>query len=286
MHLFVNNLSNVDFSYLHPERGLVGETWLASIILEGTLDEQGMVCDFGIVKKTLRQWLDETIDHCLLVAGLAPQLQRRSEQDEHIELTWLLNQSTPRKIHCHSPKEAITVIDSDTITPQSVSAWCVAQLRTLLPDTLGRIQLSFMPEAILHNYYHYSHGLKKHKGNCQRNAHGHRSTIEIYQNNERNHALEQHWCELWQDIYIGSNDDLVANIGSLDSDYYTFAYQSQQGKFQLVLPKHQCYLIETDSTVEFIAQHIVQRLKAEQPEHHFRVRAFEGIDKGAIALSD
>ena len=51
MHLFVDNLTNVDFSYLDADRGVVGETWLASIVLEGALDEQGMVCDFGIVKK-------------------------------------------------------------------------------------------------------------------------------------------------------------------------------------------------------------------------------------------
>ncbi|MFT5117183.1 MAG: 6-pyruvoyl-tetrahydropterin synthase, partial [Kiritimatiellia bacterium] len=71
MHLFVDNLTNVDFSYLDPNRGLVGETWLANIVLEGSLDEQGMVCDFGIVKKTVRDWLDTYIDHCLVVAAEA-----------------------------------------------------------------------------------------------------------------------------------------------------------------------------------------------------------------------
>jgi hypothetical protein len=51
VHLFADNLTNVDFSYLDAERGLVGKTWLASIVLEDALNEQGMVCDFGIVKK-------------------------------------------------------------------------------------------------------------------------------------------------------------------------------------------------------------------------------------------
>ena len=52
MRLFVDQLTNVDFSYLCPARGLLGETWLASIQLVGSLDEQGMVCDFGTVKNT------------------------------------------------------------------------------------------------------------------------------------------------------------------------------------------------------------------------------------------
>ena len=51
MHLFVEKLVNIDFSYLDVTRGLVGETWWASTSLEGALDQQGMVCDFGTVKK-------------------------------------------------------------------------------------------------------------------------------------------------------------------------------------------------------------------------------------------
>ena len=47
MQLFVNQLTNVDFSYLDAARGLVGETWLASAILDGVLDDQGMVCGMG-----------------------------------------------------------------------------------------------------------------------------------------------------------------------------------------------------------------------------------------------
>ena len=67
MRLFVDNLTNVDFSYLCPVRGLLGETWLAHIELTGALDAQGMVCDFGIVKKHLRDWLDSELDHRLLI---------------------------------------------------------------------------------------------------------------------------------------------------------------------------------------------------------------------------
>ena len=67
MHLFVEQLTNVDFSYLDLSRGIVGETWWASAILEGALDEQGMVCDFGTVKKVLRNWMDDEIDHRLLI---------------------------------------------------------------------------------------------------------------------------------------------------------------------------------------------------------------------------
>src|SRR5690625_7462263 len=75
MLLFVDHLTNVDFSFLDERRGLLGETWLANVQLKGDLDDQGMVCDFGIVKKRLRQWLDEELDHRLLVP-----IRSRSEE--------------------------------------------------------------------------------------------------------------------------------------------------------------------------------------------------------------
>ncbi len=285
MHLFVDNLTNVDFSYLHPERGLVGETWLASIVLEGSLDQQGMVCDFGIVKKTLRNWLDQTIDHCLVVAENSPQLEC-TQQAKDIALSWQYGNKQQYTIDCTSPEQAITLIDSDEITPGSVARWCITQLRQLLPDTIDRIQLSFTPEAITQHYYHYSHGLKKHDGNCQRIAHGHRSTIEIHCDKQRDSTLEKQWCQQWQDIYIGTKEDLQNTITVNEIEYYQFIYSAQQGEFTLTLPAEHCYMIETDSTVEFIAQHIAQTLKTQKPQHTYTVRAFEGIGKGAIAFSE
>lgn len=278
MHLFVDNLTNVDFSYLDDQRGLVGETWLASITLEGALDHQGMVCDFGIVKKTVRHWLDTYIDHCLVVAAQSPNLSL-TQLAETTDITWHYGDT---HLRCLSPASAISLINSSSITPESVANWCIEQLAALLPDTIERIALTFTPENIQHHLYHYSHGLKKHQGNCQRIAHGHRSTIEIMKDGARDHGLEDKWCQQWADIYIGTEEDLAQESSP---SHYHFAYESQQGYFELNIPKANCYLINTDSTVEFIAQHIAQTLKQQQPTSDFSVKAFEGIGKGAIAFA-
>jgi len=280
MHLFVDNLTNVDFSYLHPTRGVVGETWLASIVLEGALDDQGMVCDFGVVKKTVRDWLDATVDHSLVVPTKADALLKNDTDQNNTSIQW---QYSGKRLDCNSPKQAITLINHNEVSPLTVADWCIEQLRQLLPESIGRIHLSFAPEPIAHHFYHYSHGLKKHRGNCQRIAHGHRSTIEVMVDQQRNHELEASWCQSWADIYIGTQEDLVGENTIDGVAYYHFAYQSEQGEFTLTLAKDDCYLIDTDTTVELIAQHIATQIAAQHPNQQITVKAFEGIGKGAIA---
>lgn len=276
MQLFVNNLTNVDFSYLHPTRGLVGETWLASIVLEGALDNNGMVCDFGIVKKTLRHWLDTHVDHCLLVPKNSKALVDLAHNNEEISFSW--HHGTSHKIQLSSPKQAVTLIDNTQISESSVAQWCVKQLRSVFGDSVESISLTFECEKIDTPFYHYSHGLKKHDGNCQRIAHGHRSKIEIWRDGVLSHKDMQNVSKKWRDIYIGTREDIVEQT----SDTIAFAYQSDQGAFALSLPATCVDIIDTDTTVEFIASHIAQTLKHENPASSFMVKAYEGLAKGAI----
>ena len=279
MRLFVDNLINVDFSYLDPERGLLGETWLASTELDGVLNEQGMVCDFGIVKKTLRHWLDEEIDHRLLVPVKSPNLtliENGTELD--IEWRYTSSQGNTETIRCTSPRSAIALVDCERIDASSVSRWSISQIMPLLPATLNKLSLDFSTEAIEGSFYHYSHGLKKHDGNCQRIAHGHRSKLLIWRNQERDTGLEQQWSSNFKDIYIGTREDIVEQ----NDGVIVFAYTTNQGSFRLSLPTQHCYIIDTDSTVEWIAYHLAQQLKQAFPQDEFLVKAFEGMGKGAI----
>ncbi|MGH1371824.1 MAG: 6-carboxytetrahydropterin synthase [Cellvibrionaceae bacterium] len=276
MLLFVDNLTNVDFSYLHPQRGLLGETWLASTEMSGALDQQGMVCDFGVVKKTLRNWLDEEIDHRLAIPCQSAQLQY-SKSNGRINLSWNYSGKT---LQCSAPEQAVALVDAEEITEETVSEWAKQQLRSKLPNTLEQLSLSFDPEAIAGDFYHYSHGLKKHNGNCQRIAHGHRSQINIWRDDQIAHDLEAHWSKLFTDIYIGTQEDIVQQ----SDDALRFAYTTSQGAFELCMPIDDCYLMDTDTTVELIASHIAEQLKRQHPSHRFKVKAYEGMGKGAIVV--
>lgn len=281
MLLFVDNLTNVDFSFLDPQRGLLGETWLANVRLQGELDGQGMVCDFGTVKKVIRHWLDTELDHRLAVPAKSSQIVIKEEGD-FLDITFQFG-SQGEQLHTRSPRDAIALVDAEVLTAETIAAWCIRQLQSHFPESIDRLELDFTHELIEGAWYHYSHGLKKHQGNCQRIAHGHRSRIDIWCDGEKSATLERHWADCWRDIYIGTREDIVSTAEYKGTAYYHFAYTSAQGPFELTLPQRCCYLIDTDSTVEFIAQHIAQESRVLQPQASIRVKAYEGIHKGAIA---
>lgn len=254
---------------------MVGESWQVDLELEGSLDEQGMVLDFGDIKKQVKNLIDDTFDHKLLVPADYQGLQV-DKHDESTEIKFSL--SDGGSIEHRSPNDAIRFIDSQAVTIESLTPEIIAALEPHLPDNVNSVQLRLWPEHCEDAYYHYSHGLKHHEGNCQRIAHGHRSRIVIYRNGSRDPALERSWAEQWKDIYIGTKEDVVDQ----SNDYLTFSYTSIQGEFLLKMPAKRCYLVDTDSTVENLAAHIAEVLKQLHPGEDIKIYAYEGVDKGAI----
>jgi len=276
--LFINNLTNVDFSYLHPTRGLVGESWLAQLEVDGSLNEQGMICDFGIVKKLVRDWLDNNVDHMLVVPDHSEQVSSSVVQGQ-TEVSF--DYVEGGQLVCTAPSQAIALVDVEAITPESLAFWCQEQLLKLFPSQVRGLQLRFHHEQIDGAFYHYSHGLQQHDGNCQRIAHGHRSRLEILLNGERNSDLEQQWAERWADIYLGTSEHRVMDA---PEGVHHYQYEAPQGLFDLTLPAARCDDLTTETTVEQIARHLAERIKQVRPLDEVEVRAYEGIGKGAVAI--
>jgi 6-pyruvoyl-tetrahydropterin synthase len=277
--LFVRNLTVLDFAFLHGERGLLGESWRVHVELRGALDHQGMVLDFADVKREIKRTLDTHLDHRLLVPTGHPGLQHHST-DGLVELSFTL--ADGRRILHRSPAEAVAWIDAAAVTTESVTARALQLLQPLLPANVEDLILTLEPEHIEAAYFHYAHGLKQHCGNCQRIAHGHRSRIEIYRDDQRDPALEQDWAERWRDIYIATRSDRQAELTEDGAPAWRFGYEAAQGRFELTLPAERCYLVDGDSTIENLAQHVADTLAHEHPGQRITARVFEGIDKGAI----
>jgi len=274
--LFVNELTVIDFSYLDVTRGVVGESWILDVTLNGELNDEGMVFDFGLVKKQIKHAVDEGLDHKFLIPARLPGLQiLQDDEDFHFEF----HNDQGLHIEYKSPREAIYLLNSDQLDIDQVSEVIRKHLMTIVPENVSEIKIGLYPQAIQGAFYHYSHGLKKHQGDCQRICHGHRSPIEIVRNGQRDEKIETSIANLWRDIYLITKEDLLAENDQL----YVLGYESEQGHFELSISKDRCYLFDTDTTVELIADHLAHKIQNEYPNDSIEVRAFEGFKKGAIA---
>mgnify|MGYP000347167848 FL=1 len=279
--LFVNNLTVIDFSYFDNQRGILGDSWNVDIELGGELNEQGMVFDFGHVKKKIKSIIDSELDHRFVISKHAKNLEIK-QTNTSCELNW---QNVMGHYQHVSPNDAVLVLDIKTVNPKAIANYLQEILLQALPENITNVSIKLSQEQIDGAYYHYSHGLKKHDGNCQRIVHGHRSKIEIFENHQRNQALEDYWAACFRNIYIGTREDIINETDVDNKPHITFSYKAKQGKFSVTLPKKRVYILETDSTVELIADHIAKVCTEKNPNNHYRVMAYEGIGKGAIASS-
>ncbi|GAB3240664.1 6-carboxytetrahydropterin synthase [Pseudaeromonas pectinilytica] len=289
MKLFVRDLTVIDASYLSAERGMVGESWLVDIELTGTLNEMSMLLDFARVKKQLKAIIDAEVDHRLLVPIAASCCQVAAAESGYHFVDFL---RAGRSLHLNAPSEAFAFIPEESITQESVTRYLHQLIQARLPSNIDGLTIRLRPEAIPTAFYHYSHGLKKHDGNCQRIAHGHRSMIELWVDERRELALEQEWAARWADIYLGSQEDVVPlqqlqlsplATEHLGAQHLGFRYQAPQGDFQLAIAAAETELVDTDTTVELLAHYIARQLKPRFAQHLVRVVAYEGVGKGAIA---
>ncbi|MCJ8313593.1 MAG: 6-carboxytetrahydropterin synthase [Saccharospirillaceae bacterium] len=278
--LFVDQLTVIDFCYFDRHRGVIGESWIVDVKLYGELNDEGMVFDFGHVKKQIKQAIDSGIDHKLVVPTGAPGLSI-IEKDETIFIEHHNNDQLTLKYQ--SPREAVYLIDAEDIQINTVERMLEEYLNTLMPSNVKRVEIKLRCEDIPTDFYHYAHGLKKHLGDCQRIAHGHRSKIEVNINHKRHVVAEKLVSTWFHDIYIGTSEDIKNEFEQNGQAFYEFAYEAEQGYFSISLNKNRCHIMFTDSTVELIAQHLCDLLDEHYPNDDILVKAFEGVQKGAIA---
>jgi 6-pyruvoyl-tetrahydropterin synthase len=275
--LFVEHLTVIDCAFLDAQRGLVGESWIVDVELDGALDEQSMVLDFGEVKRRLKRAIDASVDHTLLVPMRSAALTILEDGN-----SVLVDFQSARGLitHC-SPPQAITRIDAERIDAADVAAHLTPLLLAVVPSTVGTIRLTLRNEVIAGSFHHYTHGLKKHDGHCQRIAHGHRSRIDIRVDGQRDSALEAAVAEDWRDVYLATREDLRQE----DGERFHFDYVSREGAFAIALPKAHCRLLGTDTTIECIAEQLALILASTRPGRSVEVRAYEGVMKGARAVA-
>ena len=275
-HLFVEQLTVLDCAYLCAQRGVVGESWIVDLELIGELDEQGMVLDFGAVKRQLRDAMEAVADHRLLVPAQAAELNIRQQTNAAVALDF---ESQRGRISHRSPAAAVCLLDAPAVDTATLTTALLAAARRAVPTNVQDIRIALRHEAIDGAWYRYTHGLRMHDGLCQRIAHGHRSRLQILIDGQRAPQAEAAQASRWADIYLGNRADLVE---SSDQRYH-FAYTAAEGEFEISLPMTHCELLDTETTVEQIAAHLQRQLREQYPQCTLQVRAYEGVNKGALS---
>jgi len=204
-----------------------------------------MVLDFGLVKKQIKGIIDDCLDHKLAIAKGLNGTVQEFDSHKTLDCTFGDN----HHLAMSAPHQAYCMIDAP----------------------------------------HYSHGLKKHDGNCQRIIHGHRSQIGISLDGMSMPRLQKQWAEKWQDIYLATAEDQIAASElkhiSAKNDDVCFAYTAAQGYFEMAISESRCDILPVDTTVECIAQHLAEQVKAEYPNKDVKITAYEGVGKGSISYA-
>jgi 6-pyruvoyl-tetrahydropterin synthase len=275
--LFVNKLTHLDFSMLCPERGLTGESWFADVVLTGDLDAQGMVMDFGAIKRRLRDGIEALVDHQLVVPDTADFCTVASA-GSRMQVRW---ETAAGAGVCSAPEAAIARLPLSDLSPGQVARWMMSRLAPTVPERAEILAIRLYPAVTEGAFFHYSHGLAAHEGGCQRIAHGHRSLLQVWVDGELRQDLAQTQADALQDIYLATEAHRVAVLG----DQWQFAYAAREGAFSLSLPARQCLLLPTQTTIENIAIWLACQMSGQHPGCHLRVQVYEGIDKGAEAVA-
>jgi 6-pyruvoyl-tetrahydropterin synthase len=286
MKLFVRDLTVIDATYLDEKRGFVGESYIVDVTLTGALNEQSMILDFSLVKKQIKAIIDAEVDHKLIVPHASSNCSVTLEP-QRTQVDYKLNDNSYIQLKC--PSEAYCLLESESITIDVIETYLEHIILLQLPDNVGELAIKLRTENIKTPFYHYTHGLKKHDGNCQRIAHGHRSKLDIFINGDYNNALVQDWANRWKDIYLVSKDDIIEKgdlsfiVKSNNVDKVCSAYHAPQGYFELLMPAHRCEVLPRDTTVEELADFICEQTKKRVGGDSVLVYAYEGVGKGAIA---
>jgi hypothetical protein len=120
----------------------------------------------------------------------------------------------------------------------------------------------------------YTHGLKAHDGNCQRLLHGHRGTFHTTWDGKADSELDYWLAQRFDGAHFAAKRDVRGSH---------VAYVSEQGAFDLMMPKGRVVVLPTEPSIENLARFAFETVINERHLDGKRlvVRGYEGARKGA-----
>ncbi|MDA8792493.1 6-carboxytetrahydropterin synthase [Bacteriovoracaceae bacterium] len=294
--LFYQNVTVLDYAYLDDNYGLVGDALHVNVEFIGETDEEGILFDFSHAKKKVKSIIDQICDHrCVLPKSALNIVDGKGK----VHFNYGPNDTY---LDYEAPLEAYCAIPYSHINKTTISSYLETEILKEMPKNVKSVSIELTDEDKVQEnpFFHYTHGLKDHYGNCQRLFHGHKNIVDIFVNGKKSPILEKKLCEdtfkgsihfaYWENVQ--NKDEILNHINS--SNFFglhpelpkvEIKYTSSQGEFSCQLPGREVFFLEIESTVEnlsFIFANIVKKWidKSDKLE----VRAYEGIAKGARTI--
>ncbi len=290
--LFYEHVTVLDYAYLDEHLGVVGNSLIVNVEFIGKTDNEGVIFDFSKAKKKVKEIIDDECDHRLVIPQKLANINgNRMTFEYHYG-------HDDKKISYDSPLEGVCQIPYAHVSQENLKSYLENLVLAQMPETVVAIKLSFKEEVLSdkESFFHYTHGLKQHYGNCQRLLHGHRSTIKVFINDQRDYELEArfsreffggniHFC-LWENVKNKEEIQDIVKKSDIEGRYpqipsVRIGYVGNQGEFSCTLPGDEVYFMQEETTVENLSVHFTKLTKSLHPNSRVCVYAYEGIAKGA-----
>ncbi len=297
-NLFIKDITKIDCAIFDPAIGILGQSWIMDVIINGELDNNGFVYDFSKLKNLVRQTTKQTIDHALLLPVSSRAVHYKEVGNEEFwqlhACSKLLERDFIWEYLC--PKGATFPIHAVAIKPALVEQEFSKILKHRLPGEISSVQVFLREEVLAQTEasFRYTHGIRGHEGLCQRPFHGHRSRIEVYVNKDRRPDLEQYVVrELFDsNIHIASSSQILSGPAEVGrrletSDPVKLSYVGSLGRYEAIVPSNRLFVVDGDTSIECITLQISKDLETKlPPRSHLKVLVNEGIDKGSFFEGD
>lgn len=297
--IFIQNVTLLDCAILYPSAGPKGKSWYVDVIWEGIKDNNGVLFDFSLAKKSAKITIDQEFDHKLIVSQNTIRLQSNN-QIIIIENYNINNNNSIFAINTYN--NSVKIISKDTLNyleKNDISLLQKEIAHSILknsPKNVNKVSVILREhgQTEKNNYFNYTHSLCHHYGNCQR-FHGHSNIVEVLSNGNIDIEKSNYLAKKLDSYYIISknyinnnwNTKLIKELIEHCPELYDFKnlfiaaqYKGTQGEVAIVMPKEKVLALDQESTIENLAEFM--RNQFLQCNDQIEIRAYEGLSKGSI----
>ncbi len=279
LSVYTENVSNLDCAILTPSMGPVGQSWLVSLKVIGSVQKNGFVCDFQDVK-TIAHDIISSLDHTLFIIK-DPGIFLKDDPNLNTVSVSLDPSVYPWSYSC--PKDAVSCDTTGLLSFKDNLSYTELITRYLnhklskinCPSNVVETTFSLSSEKDP-SCFCYTHALSYYEGLCQRPYHGHRSKLNVLKDGLRLYDIEAELIKKYNNIHMSSSNQIKTR--SLDST--TIDYQGTRGRYLTSLPTDRVLILDDSPTLEHFVTHIASDIKESYGISGFNLVVSEGIGKG------